>query len=117
MDEEAEKKLADRLIYLACREFGMTSRNIRKYAPDFAILHNVKHSFNTEEKMAEQGWFYRFKTRNTNITIRKPECLSRARINGMKKDEVLSFYETLEKVIDNNVMGSDRHSYSKPQGT
>lgn len=106
MDEEAEKQLADRLIHLASRGFGITPKNVRKYAYDFAVLHNLKHTFNTDKKMAGQDWFRRFIKRNKNITIRKPEGLSRARFNGLKKDKVLSFYEILEKVIDsNNVRG------------
>ncbi|CAG4994976.1 unnamed protein product [Parnassius apollo] len=60
---------------------------------------------NAEKKnagMAGQDWFHRFMQRNKKLTIRKPEGLSRARCDGMKKEKVAEFFNTLETVVDNN---------------
>ncbi|XP_020287527.1 uncharacterized protein LOC109856551 [Pseudomyrmex gracilis] len=102
MNTVAEKLFAKRLIYLATRGFGITPKNVRKYAFDFVIRHNLKHNFNTNAKMAGEDWFHRFMQRNKEITIRKPESLSRARCNGMQEEKVRDFYKMLEKVIDDN---------------
>lgn len=51
MDEVAEKKFAERLIYLATRGFGITPKNVRKYAFDFVTRQNLQHNFNTNTKM------------------------------------------------------------------
>lgn len=116
MDIAAEIKLADRLIYLANRGFGITPKNVRKYAFEFAVRHNLKHNFNTEAKMAGEDWFHRFRLRNKNVTIRKPEGLSRARINGMQKEKVTDFYKVLEKVIDdNNLRGKPECIYNQDE--
>ena len=116
MDPETEKKFADRLIYLASRGFGITPKNVRKYVFDFVRRHGLKHNFNTEKEMAGEDWFHKFMKRNKNITIRKPEGLSRTRINGMEKDKVANFYKTLEKVIDdNNLRGRPECIYNQDE--
>ncbi|CAG4974306.1 unnamed protein product [Parnassius apollo] len=79
LDENAEKKLADRLLHLASRGFGITPKAVRKYAFEFAERQNIKHKFDRNAGMAGQDWFHRFMQRNKKLTIRKPEGLSRAR--------------------------------------
>lgn len=116
LDVVAEKKFADRLIYLANRGFYITSKNIRKYAFDFAVRHNLKHNFNIDAKMAGEDWFHRFMLRNHNVIIRKPEGLSKARINGMQEEKVKRFYEVLQQVIDdNNLQGKPECIYNQDE--
>ncbi|XP_026736710.1 uncharacterized protein LOC113500199 [Trichoplusia ni] len=63
--------------------------------------------------MAGQDWFHRFMKRNKELTIRKPEGLSRARIDGMKREKVTEFYKILETVIDkNNLRGRPECVYN-----
>lgn len=50
--------------------------------------------------MASQDWFHRFMERNKNLTIRKPDELSRAKIEGMNRVKVNEFFKTLETVVD-----------------
>ncbi|XP_045450942.1 uncharacterized protein LOC123659815 [Melitaea cinxia] len=102
LDEEAEQKIADRLLHLASRGFGITPKAVRKYAFEFAEKQNIQHKFNRSAGMAGQDWFHRFMRRNKKLTIRKPEGLSRARIDGMKKEKVAEFFNTLETIVDNN---------------
>jgi len=91
IDIATEKKFADHLIYLANQGFGITPKNVRKYAFHFAVRNNLKHNFNTDTKMAGKDWFYKFMLRNKNIAIRKPEGLSRARINGIQEQKLKIF--------------------------
>lgn len=99
-DQNAEKVLADRLLHLANRGFGITPKAVRKYAFEFAERQKIKHKFNKKVGMAGQDWFHRFMERNKELTIRKPEGLSRARIDGMKREKVAEFFKTLETVVD-----------------
>lgn len=87
---------------MASRGFGITPKAVRKYAFEFAERQNIKHKFDRSAGMAGQDWFHRFMQRNKKLTIRKPEGLSRARIDGMKKEKVAEFFNTLETVVDNN---------------
>lgn len=113
LDENAEKKLADRLLHLASRGFGITPKAVRKYAFEFAERQNIKHKFDRSAGMAGQDWFHRFMQRNKKLTIRKPEGLSRARIDGMKKEKVAEFFNTLETVVDNkNLRGRPECVYN-----
>ncbi|CAH2089064.1 unnamed protein product [Euphydryas editha] len=100
LDENAEKILVDRLLHLAGRGFGITPKAVRKYAFEFAERQKLKHNFNRKLEMAGQDWFHRFMKRNKKLTIRKPEVLSRASIDGMKKEKVAEFFKTLETVVD-----------------
>lgn len=100
LDENAEKILVDRLLHLASRGFGITPKAVRKYAFEFAERQKIKHNFNRKIGMAGQDWFHRFMKRNKELTIRKPEGLSRARIDGMKREKVAEFFKTLETVVE-----------------
>lgn len=102
MDIDTEKQFADRLLHLSNRGFGITPKAVRKYAFQFAECKNIKHSFNKKTEIAGEDWFHRFMTRNPELSIRKPEGLSRARINGMKKEKVTEFFKTLENVVEHN---------------
>lgn len=44
LDENAEKKLGDRLLHLASHGFGITPKTVRKYAFEFAKRQNIKHN-------------------------------------------------------------------------
>ncbi|CAB3252682.1 unnamed protein product [Arctia plantaginis] len=113
LDENAEKKLADRLLHLASRGFGITPKAVRKYAFEFAERQNMEHKFDRNAGMAGQDWFHRFMQRNKKLTIRKPEGLSRARIDGMKKEKVTEFFNTLKTVVDiNNLRGRPECVYN-----
>lgn len=47
--------------------------------------------------MVGQNWFHRFMERNKELTVRKPERLSRARIGGMKSSRVLQDFGNLSR--------------------
>lgn len=113
LTKQDEKMLADRLLNLAKRGFGLTPQALRKYAYVFAERKQIKHTFNKNARMAGEDWFHRFLQRNEQLSIRKPEGLSRARINGMTKEKVADFFNTLEKVIDtNNLRGKPECIYN-----
>lgn len=116
MDEVAEKKFAERFIYLATRGFGITPKNVCKYAFNFATRRNLQHNFNTNTKMSGEDWFHRFLQRNKEVAIRIPKGLSRARINGIQEEKVKEFYKMLEKVIDdNNLRGRPECIYNQDE--
>ncbi|KAL3277197.1 hypothetical protein HHI36_012548 [Cryptolaemus montrouzieri] len=71
LDENAETKLADRLLHLASRDFGITPKAVRKYAFEFAERQNIKHKFDKSSGIAGQDWFHRFMQRNKKLTIRR----------------------------------------------
>lgn len=113
LDKDTEKKFADRLIHLASRGFGITPKNVRKYAFQYVQSQNINHNFNINSGMAGEDWFHRFMARNPHLSIRKPEGLSKARMNGMKKEKVTEFFKTLQKVIDdNNLRGKPECMYN-----
>ncbi|KAJ8892434.1 hypothetical protein PR048_005014 [Dryococelus australis] len=45
---------------------------------------------------AGKTWFYAFKKRDPNLSVRKPDALSLARARGMNKADVTKFFEMFE---------------------
>lgn len=50
--------------------------------------------------MAGQYMFHRFMERNMDLTILKPEGLSRARIDGLRREKVAKLLKTSETVVE-----------------
>lgn len=50
--------------------------------------------------MARLDRFHRFMERNKELNIRKPERLSRARIDGTKMEKVEELFKILETLVD-----------------
>ena len=69
---EIEKLLAECLIKLSKRFFGMTSTQLRIFAFEFAEFNNVQHNFNRELRTADLDWLSGFLKRHNNISFRAP---------------------------------------------
>ena len=85
LSSEQEKALVSRLLALESRGLGLTPLQIRRTAFDFAEMNQIKHPWNLENKVAGIDWFRAFMRRHENLSIRKPEGLSRARAQGLNR--------------------------------
>lgn len=68
----------------------------------FKILYaNPPHSnpFNKEKCIAGKKWYYAFKKRHPNLSLRQPENISVARARGFNSETV---FDVLGKVVDKN---------------
>ena len=71
--------------------------------------------------MAEKDWFYGFKKRHPNISLRKPESTSINRITAFNETEVKMFFNNLEALIikyqfdDNHIYNGDETGISNVQ--
>ncbi|XP_069685882.1 uncharacterized protein [Periplaneta americana] len=113
---DVERALATRLIYLSKRGFGLTPKTVRKYAYQYVSTREIQHNFNIQNEMAGEDWFQGFLRRNPELSLRKSEGLSRARINGMTRDNVDQFYEQLKKLtIECNLEGRPECLYNQDE--
>nr|XP_047123710.1 uncharacterized protein LOC124806668 [Hydra vulgaris] len=96
---EMEKLLAEYLIELSKRFFGMTSVQLRKFAYEFAEFNNVPHNFNKELKIAGIDWLSGFLKRHKNISLRTPEMTSLGRIQGFNSPQVAIFFDLLRDLL------------------
>lgn len=94
--EDQEKELEGHIIKCSKLFYGLTIEMIRKIAYKFAEVNNLKHNFNKTSQMAGKDWFYGFKKRHHNISLRKPESTSINRITAFNETEVKMFFDNLE---------------------
>ncbi|XP_011859227.1 PREDICTED: uncharacterized protein LOC105556736 [Vollenhovia emeryi] len=94
-----EKELADHVLKLAKLFYGLTPRELRRIAFEFAEAKQIKHRFNKSTKLAGKDWLYLFLQRNPEISLRQPEGTSLNRINAFNKEEVTIFFSNLQQLI------------------
>ena len=87
-----EKIWLKRLKCLSGRGFGCTPEQITRATYEYAIKMNIDHPWDEQEKIAGKDWFTSFLKRNKDISLRKPQCLSKARAAGMSKEAVEDFF-------------------------
>ncbi|KAJ8018402.1 hypothetical protein HOLleu_43625 [Holothuria leucospilota] len=56
--------------------FGLTTKDVRRLAYDFANQMGIKHRFNTNNKMAGYDWLSGFVSRHPELAIHKPEAMN-----------------------------------------
>lgn len=105
---EEEKELADHALRLAKMFFGLTSKELRTLAFKFAEEKKIKHSFNRVTEMAGKDWFHSFMTRNSKISLRKPEATSVNRVSAFNKKDVDLFFKNLVEIQERFRIPPDR---------
>lgn len=99
---ESEKKLVKHILQLQVVGFAPTRRDVREIAFNLAVSLGVKHTFNCETKLAGKVWLSSFLRRNTELSVRKAEGISRARTQGMNIKEVSDYFDLLKEVLEKN---------------
>lgn len=104
---EMENIIKDHLLKFEQTFFGFTIKDVRKLAFDIAEKNGLPHRFNKEKKSAGKKWYYAFMRRNPQLSLRSPEATSMARIEGFNKQNVMHFFDLLEKCVkDHNITGN-----------
>jgi hypothetical protein len=106
---EEENRLAARLKDLARRGFGCTPKQIRRAGFMFANNRGISHPWDEAEMSAGKDWFAGFMKSNDDISFRKPEGLSKARVQGMNKKAVEDYFVLYQNLC------TEVHIPEKPQ--
>ena len=99
MSEEFEKDLAERVMYLSKVFYGVTTDKIASVAFEFAERQQINHRFNRTTRKAGRDWIKSFMRRNPEVTVRKPENLSLARIEAVNRKNLRTFFDNLAEII------------------
>lgn len=86
--------------------FGFKINDIRKLDYDIAEKYSLNHSFNWEKQIAGKKWFHSFMKRNPTLTLKQPEATSTARAKGFHRQNVMDFFDILEKIVDKHQIDS-----------
>ena len=105
INAEYEAQLVSIIQDMEKKLFGLTTKDVRRLAFDFATQMNIKHRFNTNMKMAGPDWLQGFLSRHPQLSIRKPQPTNIARAVGFNKEQVEHFFKIFQSILTS-------HSYS-----
>ena len=94
-----EKELANHILRLEAMFFGLTPKDLRKVAYQWAERNKLDHPFSREKGMAGEDWLNGFLKRNNQLSLRKPEATSYARASAFNLPQVTRFFDLLEEVM------------------
>lgn len=98
--EQMEIELCEHIIHLERLFYGLSTADLRRIAFQFAEANKINHPFNKNRKLAGKDWVSSFLKRRGNLSIRRPEATSIARITGFSKHRVSEFFRNLKEILD-----------------
>ena len=106
---EAEQELEEVILSFESSLMGLTRTEVRKLAYNILEANpHIKNPFNHESKMAGTKWYYSFMKRHPHLSLRQPENVSVARVKGFNKQNVMHFFDALQKIVDDNELNALR---------
>ena len=102
LTEEQENELADMLIDMARRLFGLSPKVVREIVYSYCETNNIQHRFSQKQKAAGKEWLDGFLKRHNNLSVRVAEATSLQRAAGFNKVKVERFYDELQSLIFDN---------------
>jgi hypothetical protein len=98
-EKHMEESLAQYLLKCSSMFYGLSPKKTRQLAYQFAVRNSLKIPDTWKiKKMAGKDWFSAFLRRNPNLSIRKPEATSLARMTAFNRTTVSEFFDKLEAV-------------------
>lgn len=98
---EQEFLLSEYLKTAADVYFGLSSKEVRKFAYQYAKANLIKIPESWKEnEMAGPDWFYYFMKRHPSLSLRTPEATSLARATSFNKTNVSRFFALLKSVLE-----------------
>lgn len=97
---QVELQFLDYARSLDAMFFGITAKNIRRLAFDFAEKNKIAHQFNKQLQIAGKDWLRGFMSRHPSLSLRQPTSTSVARAMGFNKPQVERFYKNLSDLYD-----------------
>jgi hypothetical protein len=99
-NSDQESVLVSRLLHLERIGLGQTADQVRRATYSLAEANSLKHPWDCEKKIDGVDWLRAFMKRNTNLSLRKHEGLSRGRAEGLIKGEVAAYFNLLATVLE-----------------
>ncbi|XP_071563109.1 uncharacterized protein [Temnothorax nylanderi] len=101
MDSKSESTLVEYLAHCNEMYFGLSTKEMRGLAFDFAKKLNLKVPASWEAaRMAGEDWLTNFLKRHRTLSIRKPEARSLTRDTSFNRTNVERFFALLKSMLD-----------------
>lgn len=105
---ELERDLVEHIKTLESMLFGLSCDDVRSLAYQLAERNGIPHRFNRATKLAGWDWLRGFRSRNHDISLRKPEATSAARAQSFNKPQVANFFKTLQETLEKHQIDPTR---------
>lgn len=79
--------------------YGITVRELRCLAFQFAEKNKINHRFDKNKQMAGKDWVYEFLKRNKDLSLRQPTATGIGRAMGFNKVQVEKYFNNLEELF------------------
>lgn len=98
--DEQEKELAEYMKKAAKLYYGLTPKEVRSMAFQYALRNNISCPLKwCDQERAGVDWFSGFLKRNKSLSIRRPEATSLSRATSFNKTNVSLFFNNLGTVL------------------
>ncbi|CAH1972182.1 unnamed protein product [Acanthoscelides obtectus] len=99
LTNELEEALVEYALEMERRYFGLRASDVRRLAFQLAIRNGLKHPFSCRSAAAGKKWLKSFMSRHPKLSLRKPQGISAARVEGFTKENVQAFFNLLGSVL------------------
>ena len=99
LTNEQEENLADMLIDMARKLFGLSPKVVRQLVYSYCEANKIQHRFSVKQKAAGKEWLDGFLQRHKNLSVQVAEATSLQRAAGFNKVKVERFYNELQSVM------------------
>lgn len=96
---DEERMVKEYLLKSSKMNYGLTYKQARKLAYEYALALGKCPTKWTQNKQAGIEWLKGFMKRNKDLSIRKPENTSLSRATSFNKHNVETFFDNYEKVL------------------
>lgn len=103
--EEQEEELVDYLLDMEKRYYGLSTRDIRSLAFQYAEKNKLKHSFNRDVGLAGVDWLSRFRKRHPEFSLRTETAVTS---KSAKKPNVEKFFNLLKSTVEEKTIPPNR---------
>ncbi|XP_021706464.1 uncharacterized protein LOC110678151 [Aedes aegypti] len=90
-----EQELVKHITDMSSYGTGLSRHDVRNLAYQLAERKHIKHRFCHETELAGRDWLDGFLKRHPELSLRKPEATSLARLKGFNRSSVGRFFELL----------------------
>ena len=98
-----EELLQDYLIKAAKIQYGLTRKQVRVLAYEYAVRNQKSFPSSwTTNGFAGEDWFAGYMKRYPNLSLRRPDATSLSRATSFTQKNVKEFYVNLEQVMEKN---------------
>jgi hypothetical protein len=99
LPSNVEEELVSYCLMMEKSFFGLTTRDMKRMAFELAIRNGLAHPFSVQQGNAGWKWLRNFICRHPQLTLRKPQATSAARVKGFTKANVAKFFDIYEPML------------------